>query len=157
MRREDFTVDVRGVDWIGDDSEPEQPTLRVDYDGDGDELRVQLADPEGTPLDDERADVSFRLLSALGDGDVAGVVGITDRLTGDFVLEANATADEILQFVRAARRYGEVGDAEDGQYIVSIRAGDAELATYEKRTLLVYNDDGDLLRDRSLIPGGVEL
>ena len=38
-----------------------------------------------------------------------------------------------------------------------LEAGGELVAEYEKRTLLVYADDGELLRNHSLIPSGVEI
>jgi hypothetical protein len=85
------------------------------------------------------------------------VVSVTNRITGDFVLELNEDAEDVLRFVRAARRYGESTDDGDGRYRVEIRVDGEELVVYEKSTFLVYSSDGDLLRSHSLIPSGVEL
>lgn len=82
---------------------------------------------------------------------------MSGRLTGEFILEVNTDASRLLDFVRAARRYGETDVEDSGLYTVVVGTQATEVAKYRMRTLLVYNDAGDLLRDHSLIPGGVEL
>jgi len=101
--------------------------------------------------------VAYRLQTSLDD-DATGVVSVTNRITGDFVLELNEDADDVLKFIRAARRYGEHDPDSDGRYYdVRIHIEGDELVTYDKRTFLVYNEEGNLLRNHSLIPSGVEL
>ena len=82
---------------------------------------------------------------------------MTNRITGDFVLELNEDADDVLTFIRAAREYGHDADADDGRYRVEVRVDGEEAVAYEKQTFLVYDADGNLLRSHSLIPSGVEL
>jgi hypothetical protein len=157
MRREDLTLDVRDVGWIETDGEARQPTVVVGVDSDAEaDVYERLGAPSGDLLTAEQTDVAFRLLGTLEDPDATGVVSVTDRVTGDFVLELNESADDVLQFIRAARRYGERTDG-DGEYRVIIRVGGEDVVTYEKHTFLVYNETGELLREHSLIPSGVEL
>jgi hypothetical protein len=157
MRREDLTLDVRDTAWVDEGGDPSQPTVVIDVDASADaDVRERLTGPTGDRLDAGQTDVAFRLLGSLDGGDAAGVVSVTDRQTGDFVLELNEAADDVLRFIRAARRYGEHADR-DGEYRVVIRVGGEGLVTYEKNTFLVYNEDGELLRKHSLIPSGVEL
>jgi hypothetical protein len=156
MRRNDFTLDVGGVDWVEDGGEPEKPTVLIDFKGDADGLHDRLSGPDGGLLSADETDVAFRLLSDADAEDAEGVVSVTNRVTGDYVLELNADADDVFTFIRAARRYGEdAGD--DGQYRVEVGVNGDPVATYDKTTFLVYNQEGDLLRRHSLIPGGVEL
>jgi hypothetical protein len=153
MRREDLTLAVRDPE-AGD--EFDGPTLVVEFDGAPEALSTRLRGPDEEPLADDQTDVSFRFTTPVEAEDPTGVLGVTDRLTGDFLMEVNAGAGEILSFVREARRHGERDDT-DGTYRIRVRADGQAVATYEKSTFLVYNRDGDLLRDYSLIPGGVEL
>lgn len=157
MRRDYFELDVSNVDWVDDSGSPEKPTVVIDFAGAADELRDRLTDNTGALLDAEGTDAGFRLTDDVDDPDASGVVSVTNRITGDFVLELNVDAEDVLQFVRAARRYGESTDDGDGRYRVEIRVDDEELVVYEKTTFLVYSSDGDLLRGHSLIPSGVEL
>ena len=149
MRRDHVTLDVSHADQDGD----EQPTLALTVDGPTDLLEKRLVDTDGTPLDREEVDVAFRLQTAAEADDAGGVLSLTNRLTGEFVLEVNADADEVLSLVGTARK----DDRDEGRYRVVVRQGETELADYEKRTLLVYDDEGSLLRQHSLIPSGVEL
>ncbi|WP_254862115.1 DUF5793 family protein [Halovivax gelatinilyticus] len=156
MRREHFTLDVADVDWIETDGEPKKPSVTIDFDGSGPDLESRLTGPDGELLAGEETDVALRLQGPVESG-ASGVVSVTDRLTGDFVLELNVDADDVITFIRAARGYGERSNDDEGRYEVTIRVEGEELLTYEKRTFLVYDDEGSLLRQHSLIPGGVEL
>jgi hypothetical protein len=176
MRRDYFELEVRGVDWTADSADrdrdgdeavdPETPTLHIEYRGPADDLERRLSDDDG-PLSAGETDVAFRLLdeeaSAAADVDVSGadddavgVLSVTNRFTGDFVLELNRPASDLLQFVDAARKYGQSAD-DEARYRIEIHTEDGPLATYEKSTFLVYDAEGRLLRSESLIPSGVEL
>ena len=156
MRREHFTLDAENVDWIETDGEPRKPSVRIDFDGPTTDLRAQLTAPDGSLLEAAETDVALRLQDRL-DTDTDGVVSVTDRVTGDFVLELNVGANDVLRFIRAARGYGEVASEDEGRYEVEICVEGEELVTYEKGTFLVYDDEGNLLRQHSLIPSGIEL
>ena len=156
MRREDITLDVTAVDWIDTDEDPQRPSVTIDCSGGGEGLRERLTGPNGELLGDEETDVSLRLHDEMG-ADTKGVVSMTERFTGDFIMELNVDADDVIRFITAARRYAEQSNVEDGQYTVTICVDGEELVTYEKRTFLVYDESGKLLRNLSLIPGGVEL
>lgn len=156
MRRDYFTLEVENIDWV-DEGEPAQPQVTIDFEGPATTLRERLTGMNDELLDASETDVAFRLQTPLEDDDAAGVVSVTNRTTGDFVLELNEDADDVLKFIRAARRYGEHDPDTDGRYEVKIRIDGENLVTYDKRTFLVYNDEGNLLRKHSLIPSGVEL
>jgi hypothetical protein len=146
MRRDYFTLELRDV---GDDP-VEQPTVHVEYDGPSDELETRLT--PGTDLD-----IAFRFQTPTDAPQADGVLAIPERLTGDFVLEVNTDADDILDLVEAAKAYGQEERDAPGCYSLEIDVSDGDRYTTDKRTLLVYDDDGDLLRNHSLIPSGVEL
>jgi len=150
MRRDYVTLELRRVDRDGD----RLPTAVLRYEGPSDLLEERLTDASGDSLDRERVDVAFRLQTA--DDDATGVFSLTNRLTGEFVVEVNADAESVRELVDAARRDGDPDDA-DGCYRVVVERDGETVASYEKRTLLVYDDGGSLLRQHSLIPSGVEL
>lgn len=156
MRRDYFTLDVRNVDWVDDDDEPRRPTVVIDFEGPSSTLRERFTDADGELLDAAETDVALRLQGDLDDPDTAGVVAVTNRITGDFILELNETAQNVLKFIRAARTYGKSTDDEAG-YHVRIEMNGDEFLAYDKNTFLVYNEQGNLLRHHSLIPSGVEL
>lgn len=157
MRRDYFTLDVSNVDWVDEDGDPAKPTVEIDFEGPASTLKGRLQGTEGDFLDAEGTDVAYRLQSPLEDSDATGVVSVTNRVTGDFIIELNEEADNVLTFIRAARRYGEEVSDSDGRYEVRIYVDGDELVVYDKRTFLVYNNEGNLLRQHSLIPSGVEL
>jgi len=156
MRREYFTLGVRNVDWVDDEGSPQVPTVEIDFQGPESTLRSRFTDSADEVLDAADTDVAFRLQADVDDPDAGGVVAVTNRLTGDYILELNVDADDVLEFIRSARRYAEETD-EDARYLVEIEFDGERFVTYEKTTFLVYNRDGDLLRSLSLIPSGVEL
>lgn len=157
MRRDYFTLEVSNVDWVEEDGEAAKPTVTIDFEGPASSLRERLTGTDDELLDASETDVALRLQPEDVDTDQSGVVSVTNRVTGDFVLELNEDADDVLRFIRAARRYGEVTGGDDGRYHVELRIDDETLASYDKSTFLVYNESGNLLRKDSLIPSGVEL
>lgn len=157
MRRDYFTLEVDNVDWAEEDGTPAKPAVTIDFEGPASTLRERL-----TGLDDEmlaaaETDVTYRLQSGLETPDATGVVSVTNRITGDYVLELNAEADDVLRFIRAAREYGKAGEEDDGHYRITLLIDGEEVAEYDKNTFLVYDPDGNLMRGHSLIPSGVEL
>lgn len=153
MRRDYFDLSVERVDG---ETDPGKPLVRIDFHGPEGLLRDRLSDAEGRLLPAEETDVAFRLQDSMDERDSAGVVAVTNRVTGDFVLELNEDAEDVLEFIGAARAYGDAAD-DDGGYRVVITVDGEDLVTYDKRTLLVYDAEGNLLRSESLIPSGVEL
>ncbi|MFB6100944.1 MAG: DUF5793 family protein [Haloplanus sp.] len=156
MRRDHFELEAHDIDWVETGDQPAEPQVVIDFTGSEDALTERLTDDEGDLLGADETDVAFRLQDPLDDPEATGVVSVTDRVTGDFLLELNADADDVLRFVRAAREYGKSNDG-GGQYRVSLRIDGDPLATYSKSTFLVYDANGSLLRSESLIPSGVEL
>ena len=156
MRRDYFELDVTNVDWAAAGGEPAQPLVEIDFSGPGETLRERLSDTDGELLAGEDVDVAFRLQEALDDeASVPGVVAVTNRVTGEYVLELNEQSDDVLGFIEAAKAYVEA--EEEGGYRVIVSFDGDEMVEYEKDTFLVYDADGEFLRERSLIPPGVEL
>lgn len=148
MRRDYFTLNVAGV--TADESGP--PVVTITYEGPPAELKQRL-ERDDSVLDADEIDVAYRLQDRLEKEHPDGVVAIADRFTGEYVLELNTDAESILAVTDAVS-----GDESDGQYRIVIRTDEGDqLATYEKSTLLIYDLDGDLLREQSLIPSGVEI
>jgi hypothetical protein len=157
MRRDYFALAVENIDWVDEDGDPREPLVRIDFQGPETLLRDRLSGANGDLLEAGETDVAFRLQEPLDEDGAVGVVSVTNRLTGDFVLELNEEAADVMQFIRAAREYGKRTDVDGGRYRVEISINDECLVTYEKETFLVYDPDGKLLRSKSLIPSGVEL
>jgi hypothetical protein len=147
MRRDYFTLNVDGVTVDSSGA----PIVTITYEGPTAELESRLQ-RGGEPLEADELDVAYRLREPLEEPAPTGVLAIADRVTGEYVLELNAEADAILDVTDAV----DDGDG-DGHYRLVIATEDAELVAHEKSTLLVYDSDGDLRRDRSLIPSGVEI
>ena len=152
MRRDYVTLDLSNADQDGD----HLPTAVLTYEGPTDLLEERLTDAVSDPLDSESIHVAFRLQSTADANDASGVFSLTNRVTGGFVVEVNAEAETVQTLVDAARREDDPDDAE-GCYRILVRRDDETVASYEKRTLLVYDGEGSLLRQHSLIHSGVEL
>lgn len=157
MRRDYFTLEVRNVDWVERGDEPRKPLVAIDFDGPTGPLRERLTDDAGNRIDPDGIDVAYRFQTPADDEDASGVLAITDRITGDFLLELNASGGEVRRLVRAARTYGEEANDDDGRYRLRVRVDGEDAFTHDKQTFLVYDSDGGLLRQHSLIPSGVEL
>lgn len=151
MRRDYFTLTVDGVN----DASAEQPVVVITYEGPTEQLESRLQKGSSL-LRDEEVDIAYRLQDSLDEEGAGGVVALADRVTGEYVLELNADAADVFAFVEAAREFGDRSDTES-RYRIVLETDDEQLATYDKSTLLVYNADGQLLRNESLIPSGVEL
>ena len=150
MRRDYVTLNVRDAAVDGD----ERPTAELTFDGPAALIEESLDDADGDRLDADRVDVAFRFQTATDADDAAGVLSLTNRVTGDFLVEVNADADPILDLVSAARR---TNTGDESRYRITVSRDDETVAVFEKRTLLVYDEAGSLLRQHSLIPSGVEL
>lgn len=147
MRRDYFTLNADGSS--ADESGPS--VITIVYEGPLEELESRLQH-DGTALERDEIDVTFRLQDQLGDDSPTGVFAVADRFTGEYILELNTAADDVLAVTDA------VENGDESPYRLLIEADDAtQLAVYEKSTLLVYDPDGSLLRERSLIPSGVEI
>jgi len=157
MRRDNFALAVENIDWVEEDGDPREPLVNIDFQGPEALLRERLSGANGDLLEAEETDVAFRLQEPLDQNDAVGVVSVTNRLTGDFVLELNEEAADVMRFIAAAREYGKRTDVDGGRYRVEISLNGDQLVAYEKETFLVYDPDGKLLRSKSLIPSGVEL
>jgi len=149
MRRDHFTVAARHVS----SDEPTEPALTVEYNGPEETLTEQLTDTAGELFVADDLDAAFRLQDDRDDEDATGVFSLTHRITGGYLLEVNADADVVLPLVDAARDRGE----DDARYRIRIERAGGEPLLYEMDALLVYDNEGDLLRQHSLIPSGVEL
>jgi hypothetical protein len=146
MRRDHFTLTAAHTDPSTDGV----PTLVLRYTGPGGNLTARLESETGQLPDGSDIDAAFRLQTPLEADDAGGVFSVSRRLTGEYVFEATAAAADIFDVVRAAR------EAAD-EYSLRIERPDGSPITMRLETLLVYDQSGELLRQQSLIPGGVEL
>jgi hypothetical protein len=147
MRRDHFTVAAESLDPADADS----PTLDIEYDGPEETLTAQLTE-DGDQIVASDIDAAFRFQDDHESADAEGVCSLTHRVTGEYLLEFNTDSADILDLVNAARE-----ETDDGSYQIRINRRDGEPIVYELDALLVYDNNGNLLRQHSLIPSGVEL
>jgi hypothetical protein len=156
MRRDNYSLDSANLCWVETDEPPTRPLLRITVEDQVNRLRKRLTGPNGRWLSAEEIDVAFRFQSPVDAGDPSGVISLANRTRGDFILESQTAATLIEAIVSAARRYASTTDADDC-YQIRLQTTSTTLVTYTNRTLLIYAQDGTLLRHRSLIPAGIEL
>ncbi|PSQ04278.1 hypothetical protein BRC92_04685 [Halobacteriales archaeon QS_4_69_31] len=148
MRRDHVTLTVRHADPDAD----RLPTVVLTVEESADQLADRLVTVDRDSLGADDVDVAFRLQDPVDADGATGVFSLSNRVTGAFLLEVNTDADALLDIARTARE-----DDADASYRVLVQQDGQEVAVYEKQTLLVYDDEGSLLRQHSLIPSGVEL
>lgn len=157
MRRDYFDLEIDNVDWLDGRGDPEKPRVTIDFEGPVARMRSRLTGTDDERLEAGETDAAYRLQDPLDEDDAEGVFSLTDRVTGDFVLELNERSEDVMRFIRAARRYEEATPDPDSSYQIRVRIDGDPAVTYDKRTFLVYDEEGNLLREHSLIPSGVEL
>lgn len=144
MRRDYLTLDV----------DVDTPSVTVSFDGPSDAIEGRLTDEAGAPLPADRVDVAYRLRGDRVAAGEEGVLALTNRVTGEFLLECNADAGDIARLVEAARDDHDDGD---GCYRLVVTVDGRTALEQDQSTVLVYDREGTLLRGQSLIPSGVEL
>jgi hypothetical protein len=149
MRRDHFTVTARHVS----SSESTDPTLTIEYNGPEETLTEQLTGSDDELFAAADIDAAFRLQDPKDAADASGVFSLTHRVTGEYLLEVNVAVEDVLSVVQTARE----GSDDDPSYRIRIDREGADPVVYGMAALLVYDQDGNLLRQHSLIPSGVEL
>jgi hypothetical protein len=147
MRRDHFTVEAESLD----PAEADCPTLDIEYDGPKETLTAQLTET-GELIAAADIDAAFRFQDDHDAEDATGVCSLTHRVTGEYLLEFNADGATVLGLVDAARE-----DADEATYRIRINRNEDTPIVYDLDSLLVYDAEGSLLRQHSLIPSGVEL
>lgn len=148
MRRDHFTVETESLD----PADEESPTLDIQYNGPKESLTEQLTDETGAQIPPEDIDVAFRFQDDRESEDPKGVCSLTHRVTGEYLLEFGAKGTDILELVDGARE-----ENDEARYRIWINRAEDSSIVYDLDALLVYDAEGNLLRQHSLIPSGVEL
>jgi hypothetical protein len=156
MRRDYFAVTISTAERSDGSADSDKPAIVIDFDGPPETLTERLRTAEGDELDAHEIDTAYRLQAPIDEDGADGVLSVTNRITGEFVLEANVDAGSIVEFVERARDYMTTNE-DEGRYEMRLRTDEETVLTCEKNTFLVYDHQGSLLRQRSLIPSGVEL
>lgn len=155
MERSHFTVRISTSESPTNDSGIDQPTLCLEFDGTAARLHEHLSSRLRDDLSADEVDVSFRSV-ATTDQTHAGVVTLSDRITGAYILEAKMPTETVTEFVQDVRTYaGRSG--QDPRYKAQIRAEGKTITAFEQELLLVYDSDGTLRRHASLIPNDTEV
>lgn len=150
-----MTLTLTNVDWLQDESVPCLPCLQVQIDIPEEMSIERLRGPDGEYYESDDVDVFYRHQPVEPPVE-SGVLSLADRLTGEYILEIPASPHLIEKAVYAVQEYGTHQEV-NPQFETKIQIGDRQLASFSKETLLIYAIDDELLRDRSLIPSGIEI
>jgi hypothetical protein len=154
MQQKDLSLDTEHTGWVTSGRMPEQPWFVVEYDGNRSAFVERFRQPgaglyAGSDLDFfYRYQPSDHALSG-------GVFAVSDRITGDLLLEIAVSPGRIEQFMSAIRQY--VGLTENNPTYRVKLCTETQIADFEKEVFLVYGADGELIRQRSLIPDWIEM
>lgn len=152
----DWNLHTSHTDWIATGGRPLTPVLHLRFDGHSEVMIDQLPDTGTGNEYPEDFDVSFQLQTSLDDSDANGVLAVSDRLTGEYLLELEVAAKQIFDFVRSVHQYADE-TGKEVQYIVSLDADNGTAMEYSKQVLITRMTDGGLYRSRSLIPTWVDI
>jgi hypothetical protein len=155
MQREELSLEVGHTGWIASGRGPEQPWLVIEYDGEASTFIERFRQPGAGLYAGSDLDLFYRYQPSVHAPPGGGVFAVSDRVTGDFLLEITASAGRIERFVRAMRQYAELTDS-DPTYRVKLWT-DTQVADFEKEVFLVYSPERGLIRQRSLIPDWIEM
>lgn len=150
-----MTLTLTNVDWLQNESAPRMPCLEMQIDGPKEMVVKRLQAPDEDPYEPQNIDVFYRH-QAVEPPVESGVLSLADRLTGAYILEIPTSPHLIEKLVYAVQQYGKRREASP-QFEMKIQIEDRQLASFSKDTLLIYGTDDVLLRERSLIPSGIEI
>lgn len=156
MRRDTLSARLGHVEWLDTGGKPTQPALIITFDGSPADLKDRFRSPGSKAYTPADVDVFHRPKPSARAVETGGVLGIGDSLTGHYLLEVDLSPSVIEQLVYAVCQYA--GAVETGtRYTIELWAGEQQVGTFDKETLLAYDEDGALLRHRSLIPDSIEM
>lgn len=156
MHCDTYEMELGSVEESESAATPPCPSLSITVSDCVDTLRERLTGATDDVLTEEAIDVAFRRRSVGKASESEGVLSLTNRTTGEYILELDTPETLIRDVVRGARRYA-AGTDTNGQYTLRLQSDRERFSVWKKRTLLVYSQDGTLLRHRSLIPKGIEI
>lgn len=132
-----------------------QPAITIPINISSDELEPHLYGGDEKPLTNTEIDVTYRYQTSEDKIQGAGVLAVTDNITGEFIVEANAHPALIEEVVERSKEYAHTtgGDA----FRIRLSCNDGTTHEYAKDVLLVFNREGTLLRDKSLIPNNIHI
>lgn len=155
MRRDSRDLEIHTGDRSEDGALPGRPTLSVHCYDETDAVGARVNRGNGEVLTGTDLDVAFRFQTSTKVDESTGILSVTDRTTGAFIVEVPTSSRPIVEFVRVARRNGDT--ATDSTYAIRLLLDNDPVVVDEKRAFLVYAADGTLLRHCSLIPADIEI
>lgn len=150
------TVDLTDTQWLDNDNVPTTPRLRLHLSMPEEVLADRFRNPAGSAYRPEDLDVYFRECSSTRATVSTGVLTVSDRLTGDLLIEGTISSTVIERLVYAVHQRADRA-SDPPTYVVELVVHGDDVAAFEKQALLVYDSDGNLLRERSVIPTHIEL
>lgn len=156
MWRDQLSVGLKHTDGMTTGTSTEQPCIVIVFDGPMRKMveRLKHNDREGFSSAD--LEVHHRFQASEHPQGTSGVLAITDRVNGEYVLEVNTSTEFVEEFVSAMTEYMKETDT-GPRYRVEARASGKRVASFETELFLVYEPGGQLLRSLSLVPDGIEI
>ena len=154
--RDQTTIELTNTGWLDNGSTPSQPCLRLHITLSSDDLAERFQPGDGSTYRPSDLDLYFRDRSSSRAAVEGGILTVSDRLTGDLLLEAVVNASVIERFVSAVRQYA-ARTGNDRKYTVELQCEGTIATSFEKQIFIVYNAENELLRERSVIPAHIEL
>lgn len=149
----DWKFRTHRVDWAHSKGSPKVPDLVVVFEGLSLSCIDRLREFSGDESLPEQLDVLFRVNQ--DDPNTPGVLGIGNRLTGDYLLEIEVDRTRIFSFVDVVHRYADT-TGRDVQYELWISSEDGLVVDYALQVLPVFSSDDGILRHRSVLPVWVD-
>lgn len=149
------TVQMKHANWDIESEPAIQPHLIVKTDAKLADLQDALflgSDDNVIPKD---IDVSCRVINKEVETDDSfdGRLSITNRVTGEYILEGTVAFQDMKDFAVRAKEYGQ--RTETIPYAVELQCADEETRQLPQRVFLMYNAEGDVIRELSVIPQDV--
>lgn len=155
MSVDDWNLQTSHTDRIDTDGVTLTPVLHLRFSGHSNELMAQLPNTGTGNEYPEDIDVAFQLQAPPDDSDASGDLTVSDRLTGEYIIEFEVAAKRVFEFVRSVHEYADV-TGNEVSYIVSLDAEDGTAMEFQNQVLIVRTTDGELYRTLSLIPTWVD-
>jgi hypothetical protein len=155
MYENHWTLNTDNTDWVDNNDSPQVPMLKISFDGSSSECWDYLGENSLVRRMPARVDVTFRLQARQDGFNVDGILGVADS-RGEYIVECEGRGGQVVEVVDVANQYADrLNDS--SHYKLWIEANDGLIERWVESTLILYSAEGEILRDMSLIPPGLDI
>jgi hypothetical protein len=155
MYDKQWTLSTDNTDRVNDSDSPQPPILKITFDGSSPECHDHLDETSLVRSMPSTVEVTFRLQAEQDGLNVDGILGVTNR-RGEYLVECEGDGGQVLNIVKSANRYAaRLNDT--ALYELWIEANDGLVERWVESTLVTFSTEGEVLRDVSLIPPGLDI